>query len=212
MDGVIVDSEPFWQDVEIEVLDGLGVPLTRDLCRHTMGFRVDEAVGYWFDRYPWDEPTVDDVVGRIMDGVVERVRRDGVLIDGVREAVDFCVGAGLRLAVASSSFYRIIDAVLDRFDLRRAFSVVHSAEDEPRGKPDPGVYLTAAAKLGVAPAACVAIEDSVNGVLSARAAGMRCVAVPDGGVAGDERFAAADVVLASLRDFNGDVWAWLASA
>jgi len=92
------------------------------------------------------------------------------------------------VALASSSPYAVIEAALDRLGLTEAFRCVYSAEEEPYGKPHPGVYLTAARKLGVAPEACCAIEDSPNGVLAAKAAKMTCVAVPDRMMAGDPRF------------------------
>ena len=206
MDGLIIDSEPLWQDVEVRVLGALGVPLTPELCTQTMGFRVNEAVAHWRRAYPWDGPGEAEVADEIVAGVIDRIGRDGTLLDGVVDTIATLEERGLRLAVASSSFYRVIDAVLDRFDLRRHFEVVHSAEDEERGKPDPAVYLTTAAKLGVDPAACLALEDSINGVLSAKAAGMACVAVPDTAVRGDPRFEAADLVVTSLRDLDAAAW------
>ena len=209
MDGVLVDSEPIWQDVEIEVLGGLGVPLTREMCAQTMGLRVNEAVQHWFDRYPWPGPTVDEVADQLVDGVVAAIGRRGQPKAGVAEAIAFLEAAGVRLAIASSSYYRVIDAVLDRCDLRSHFEVVHSAEDEENGKPHPAVYLSAAAKLGVDPQRCVAVEDSPNGVLSATRAGMACIAVPEPGTEGDDRFARADAVLASLIDF-AEGWAAVA--
>jgi len=91
--------------------------------------------------------------------------------------------------------------VLAALDLGEAFEVVHSAEDEPYGKPHPGIYLTAAERLGVDPVACVAIEDSVAGVVAAKAARMAAVAVPED--RGDPRFGIADAVLDSLADLAG---------
>ncbi|MDQ1374475.1 MAG: mannitol-/sugar-/sorbitol-6-/2-deoxyglucose-6-phosphatase [Actinomycetota bacterium] len=200
MDGVLVDSEPIWQDVEVDVLGRLGVPLTRDRCKETMGFRVNEAVAHWYERYAWTGPTVDDVAEEIVGGVIAAIAERGELKEGALEAVDFLQHRGVRLAIASSSYYRVIEAVLDRGGLAGRFEVVHSAEDEANGKPDPAVYLTAASKLGVDPALCVAIEDSPNGVLSAKRAGMDCVAVPDPGTETDPVFAEADLVLPSLTE------------
>ena len=202
MDGLLIDSEPFWREVEIPVFRGLGVPLTEEMCAETMGLRVNEVVAHWRRSYPWNGPPDDAVADEIVSGVIERIHRDGALMDGVVETIDALDQRGLRLAIASSSLYRVIDAVLDRFDLRPRFEVIHSAEDELRGKPDPAVFLSTAAKLGVAPEACLALEDSVNGVLSAKAAGMTCVAVPDPTVQGDARFENADIVVTSLRDLD----------
>jgi mannitol-1-/sugar-/sorbitol-6-/2-deoxyglucose-6-phosphatase len=209
MDGVLVDSEPIWQDVETRVLGALGVPLTPQLCTQTMGFRVNEAVQHWFDRYPWLGPSVDEVAEDVVAGVIAAIGERGQPLPGVLEAIALVEEAGMRLAIASSSYYRVIDAVLDRFALRDHFEVVHSAEDEAQGKPHPAVYLTAAAKLGVDPRACVAVEDSPNGVVSAVEAGMACIAVPEPGTESDPRVARADVVLASLTDF-AEGWAKVA--
>ena len=206
MDGLLIDSEPFWREVEIPVFRSLGVPLTEDMCAETMGLRVNEAVAHWRRSYPWNGPGDDAVADEIVAGVIGRIERDGVLMDGVIDTIDALATRGLRLAIASSSLYRVIDAVVDRFGLRRHFEVVHSAEDEERGKPDPAVYLTTAAKLGVAPTGCLALEDSVNGVLSAKAAGMRCIAVPDSTVQGDPRFEVADLTVTYLRDLDTAAW------
>jgi sugar-phosphatase len=210
MDGVLIDSEPIWQDVEIDVLGRLGVPLTREMCTQTMGFRVGEAMAHWYERHPWDGPSVDEVADQVIAGVVAAIGERGEPMPGVSEAIAFLQHAGLRLAIASSSYYRVIDAVLKRCGLTDAFEVVHSAEHEARGKPDPAVYLTAATKLGVPPAACVAIEDSPNGVVSATRAGMTCVAIPVTSVAADPRFADADVLLTSLAELPG-CWAAVAA-
>ena len=210
MDGVLVDSEPLWQDVEIDVLGRLGVPLTREKCAQTMGFRVTEAVAYWYERHPWSGPTVDEVADELVVGVIDAIGARSQPMAGVDEAIAFLRGEGLRLAIASSSYYRVIDAVVSRFGLERHFEIVHSAEDEARGKPHPAVYLTAAAKLGVDPEACVAIEDSPNGVASAKAAGMVCIAIPEPDVAAHPAMADADLVLRSLVELPGR-WATVAA-
>jgi beta-phosphoglucomutase-like phosphatase (HAD superfamily) len=116
---------------------------------------------------------------------------------GVTAAIALFERCGLRLAIASSSPLRLIDAVCDRLGLTR-IEVRCSAMDEPRGKPAPDVYLAAARRLGVAAASCLALEDSPTGIASARSAGMRCIAVPDPLLAADPRYREADLVLESL--------------
>jgi sugar-phosphatase len=193
MDGLLIDSEPLWHIAEIEVFATVGVALGREDCLRTTGLRIDEVVRYWYRERPWPgcdvAATAAAVVGRVRALILER----GAAKPGADHALAVARTAGLRLALASSSPRLLIDAVLARFGWR--FAVVHSAEDEARGKPDPAVYLSAARLLGTAPAHCVAIEDSGAGVSAARAAGMRCVVVPD---QPDPRTAAADVTLTSL--------------
>ncbi|MDQ2961130.1 MAG: hexitol phosphatase HxpB [Candidatus Dormibacteraeota bacterium] len=202
MDGVLIDTEPVWRDVEIDVFGSLGVLLTEDDCRGTMGMRIDEVVRARYAQSPWTGATPEQVTARIVDGMVTRVSADGVALDGAREALATVRDMRLLCAVASSSPQRLIAAVLERLDLLDAADAVCSAEHEPFGKPAPDVYMRAAAALAVAPAACLAVEDSVNGVLSARAAGMPFVVIPDAQVAGDPRLDGAVLRLGSLRGLD----------
>ena len=115
---------------------------------------------------------------------------------GVPGAIALFQRSGLRLAIASSSPKRLIDAVCTRLEL--AIEVRCSALDEAHGKPAPDVYLAAARRLGLSPARCLAVEDSPAGVISAKTAGLTCLAVPDPLLATDPRYRRADLVLPSL--------------
>ncbi|HEX7317607.1 MAG TPA: hexitol phosphatase HxpB [Pyrinomonadaceae bacterium] len=211
MDGVLIDSEPFWQESEIEVFGRAGLTLTREMCLQTMGLRVDEVVEYWRRRHTFDDAPSGTLDDAIVGGVVERILAKGEAKEGAAHALDFFKARGLRVALASSSAYRLIRAVTERLCLAGEFEVVYSAEEEEYGKPHPGVYLSTARRLGVAPSECVAVEDSFNGVLAAKAARMKCVAVPEPAQRRDPRFAIADAVLDSLADLNEEVWQGLNS-
>ena len=206
MDGVLIDSEPFWQESEIEAFGRLGLQLTREMCLQTMGLRVDEVVDYWRRRRAFDECSSAELEDAIIGGVAERILSKGQAKEGVAHALEFFRGRGVRVALASSSASRLIRAVTERFDLMDTFDCVYSAEEEEYGKPHPGVYLTTARRLGVAPAECLAVEDSFNGVLAAKGARMKCIAIPESAQRHDLRFAIADVVLDSLADVNMEVW------
>ena len=206
MDGVLIDSEPFWQESEMEVFGRAGLSLTREMCLQTMGLRVDEVVAYWRSRHAFEETPAGALEDAIVGGVVERILAKGEPKEGTAHALEFFKARGLRLALASSSAYRLIGAVTERLGLAEEFEVVYSAEDEEYGKPHPGVYLSTARRLGVAPAECLAIEDSFNGVLAAKSARMRCVAVPEPAQRHDPRFSIADAVLDSLADLNEKAW------
>lgn len=202
MDGLLIDSEPLWQDAEIEVFASYGLLLTREDCRRTMGRRVDEVVAYWQAQHPGlgtGDAAIQHVATEIVDRVVALIQKKGAPMPGVQHALDTCSNLGLRCAVASSSYERLIQAVVEHLDINHRFEVLYSAQYEAQGKPHPGVFLTTAAKLGVAPEACVVLEDSPNGVRAALAAGMRCIAVPDHGVATDPIFDKAHVRLHSLE-------------
>jgi mannitol-1-/sugar-/sorbitol-6-/2-deoxyglucose-6-phosphatase len=205
MDGLLIDSEILWHEAELDILGGLGVPISADGCRTTKGMFVDEVTRHWYGLYPWrDGPNPDEVAVTIVDRVIALVQSKGRLKPGALEAVDLCAQRGLRLAVASSSQYRLIDAALDHFGVRDRFDLVHSAEEEEFGKPHPAVFITAATKLDVPPRRCVVWEDAPAGVLAAKAASMACIAVPETGEGNDPAFGLADLVVGSLADVDGE--------
>ena len=206
MDGVLIDTEPAWRAAESAVFAGLGIPLSESDLLDSTGQPVEELIPIWRQRLPDaeptdTEPTDTEVADWIIDRVIAHVQAEGEAMPGVTAAVALFERHGLRLAIASSSPLRMIDAVCDRLGLDR-IEVRCSAMDEVRGKPAPDVYLTAARRLGVAAAGCLALEDSPNGLASAKAAGMRCVAVPDPLLAADPRYREADLVLESLTGLD----------
>ncbi len=202
MDGLLIDSEPLWRIGEIAVFAGVGLELDEAMCRQTMGMRIDEAVDYWYGRHPWQGKSRAQVGREIIEAVGTAVAESGEPMPGVREVLALFRDAGWRIGLASSSPPALIRAVVGRLDIEDYFAVLCSAADEEFGKPHPGVYLSAARALGVAPGACLAFEDSVAGVESARAAGMTVVAVPEAALRGDPRLHGAHAELASLRDFS----------
>jgi sugar-phosphatase len=206
MDGLLIDTEPVWRAAQSAVFAGIGVTLSeRDLIDST-GQPVEELIPVWRRRSPGPdlastELSDGEIADRIIDQVIGYVKARGQPMPGVTAAIALFDRYGLRLAIASSSPLRLIDAVCDRLGLAR-ITVRCSARQEARGKPAPDVYLTAARRLGVAAAACLALEDSPNGIASARSAGMRCVAVPDPLLAEDPRYREADLVLPSLTGLD----------
>jgi HAD superfamily hydrolase (TIGR01509 family) len=204
MDGVLVDSEPIWRAVERKVFSRVGIEVTDEDLMATMGVRVADVVVGWHGRLPWDRPSRQEVAEAIVDGVARAIERNGALNEEAVRAVDHVAGLGLRLGLASSSPMPLIRAVLSLGGLSDRFEAVVSAEDEQHGKPDPAVYLSAARALAVAPERCLAVEDSINGVRSAKGAGMVCVAVATS--APDDGFEEADLVLGSMAEFDGRIW------
>jgi mannitol-1-/sugar-/sorbitol-6-/2-deoxyglucose-6-phosphatase len=209
MDGLLIDSEPLWQDAEVVAFGRVGLRLTRELCTRTMGLRVDDVVSYWRALHPWDGPSNTEVERWIIDEGIELISRRGEPMAGAVEAVTFVKATGVKVGLASSSPKRMMRAVIDRLGLDGAFDCIHSAETEEYGKPHPAVYLTTARELGVAPTCCLAVEDSLIGVIAARAARMGCIAVPEPARRDDPRFSIADVALNSLVDLTPKVWARL---
>ncbi len=205
MDGLLIDSEVLWHEAEIEIFGGLGVDIDEATDRSTKGLFVAEVVDYWYDRYPWSGPSRADVVEMLLARVGELIEGKGRLLPGADRAITLCAARG-PVALASSTPLALIERALDHFGLRDRFLSLHSAEFEPYGKPHPGVFLTAAAALGVVPERCLVLEDSAAGVLAAKAARMTVVAVPTRGDRSLAPFALADLVLASLEDLSEE---WL---
>jgi sugar-phosphatase len=202
LDGLLIDSEPLWRQAEIEVFGRLGLRLTEQDVRQTMGLRIDDAVRHWFDRFPWEGPSPVAVERAVTARVAELVTERGEPMPGALEAVELCGRLALPVAVCSGSYAVVIAAALDRLGISSAVTTWHSAEWEPLGKPHPGAYLSTAAKLGVDPRGCLAVEDSFNGAVSAKAARMRVIAVPEPDAFGSPRWGLCDAVLLSLVDLD----------
>jgi mannitol-1-/sugar-/sorbitol-6-/2-deoxyglucose-6-phosphatase len=202
MDGLLIDSEPLWRRAEQAAFRQVGVELDDATCRQTMGWRADEVVTHWYERFRWQDATPEEVLADMQARVIRLITTEGEALPGAREAVETLRSLGYSLGLASSSPPVVIEAVLRTLGLTGFFDVVCSAVDEARGKPDPAVFLRAAERLGVAPQACVAFEDSLAGVTAALAAGMRVIAVPAADQAGEPGFADAHVVLRSLEAFH----------
>jgi len=176
LDGVLVDSEPVWEQVRRRYVAEHGGTWQPDTQSRLMGM----STGEWA-RYLSEELGVDRSAETVADEVVaEMVRRydaDLPLMPGAVDAVRR-MAARWRLGLASSSPSRLIDRVLEDAGLTKVFEVTLSTEDVARGKPDPDVYLNVAQRLRLAPQVCAAVEDSSNGLRSAAAAGMAVIAVP----------------------------------
>lgn len=205
MDGVLIDSEPLWQEAEIEIFSSLGVPITAETASQTMGLRTDEVVEYRYKQHPWDHPTKHEVAQHIDERVIELIKQRGVAKEGAVEAISICRAAGLPTAIASSSSHVLIEAVVEKLGIADKIDAIHSAHDEAFGKPHPAVYISTAQTLAVSPTHCLAFEDSANGVLSAKAAKMKCIAIPESSARNDKRFGIADTILDSLGDFTTEM-------
>lgn len=202
MDGVLIDSEPLWRIAETRAMNAIGVPMVEEDGFLTMGLRTDEVVEFWYARYPWNEPSKTEVEGAIVGNLIALIEERGEPLPGAVDAVRGMRVAGYRVGLASSSAMEIIEAVLRRIGLRNGFDVLQSAEHETYGKPHPAVYIECARALGIAPADCLALEDSPAGVLAAKAARMTCIAIPPPELRDDPRYCIADLPLDSIEQFS----------
>jgi HAD superfamily hydrolase (TIGR01509 family) len=205
MDGVIIDSEPLWRTAERQVFAEVGLELSDADCEHTMGMRSDEVITHWFERCPWHGASPAEVEARLIRRMQVLIAERGTAMPGVKRSVAAVRSAGLALALASSSSPVLIDEVLRKLEMTTTFDAVRSALHEEFGKPHPAVFLSTARELGLAPSECAVIEDSIAGVQSAYAAGMRVVAIPPPHLFEDPAYDIADVKLHTLEEFTLDL-------
>ena len=176
LDGVIVDSEPVWEQVRRQVVAERGGRWAPDAQQRIMGMSTGEWARYLSRDLGVGLPP-ETVAATVIDGMRARYREGVPLMPGAAEAVRALAGHW-PIGLASSSPPALIDAVLDGAGLRECFTVALSTEQVQRGKPAPDIYLAVTARLGRRPGRCAAVEDSTNGLLSAAAAGLQVIAVP----------------------------------
>jgi HAD superfamily hydrolase (TIGR01509 family) len=204
LDGVLVDSEGVWDEVRRRFTEENGGHWHSGAQRDMMGMSSVEWSRYLRDRLGVQmEP--EQISEAVASAVAEVYRERLPLLPGAVESVR-ALAADWPLGLASSSNRDVIELVLELAGIADDFQATVSSEEIGAGKPAPDVYLAAATRLGVAPSACAAIEDSTNGLRSARAAGMAAIAVPNRDFPPDpDALELADVVLDSLTELTPEV-------
>jgi HAD superfamily hydrolase (TIGR01509 family) len=201
LDGVLIQTEELWDEVREGLARAGGGRYGEEEQRAMMGMSSPEWSRYMHEHVGLPA-SPDEIAAEVVRQMAVRYRDRLPLIDGAAEAVER-LAARWPLGVASSSNRELIDLVLERSGLDRYFRATVSSEEVARGKPAPDVYLEACRRLDVAPTRAAAVEDSHAGIRSAKAAGMRVVAIPNPTFPpGDDALADADVVLPSLADLT----------
>ncbi|WP_371402829.1 HAD family phosphatase [Kribbella sp. NBC_00662] len=199
LDGVLIDSEPLWDDVRRGVVASAGRDWPADATEALQGMSTPEWSAYLTDVVGVPGPA-EDVAARVIDGMVARYRSELPLLPGAVDVVQR-LASSWPLGLASSSPRRLIDTVLGSARLTEHFRVTVSTEEVGAGKPSPAVYNEVVRRLGVDGSRVVAVEDSSNGLRSASAAGLRVIAVPNANYPPqDDALALADVVVHSLDE------------
>ncbi len=205
MDGLLVDTEWMWREVEIKVFASVDIKLTDQMCRRTTGLNVHQVVQYWYDRAPWDHSlkSKESIVDDIQKNMVKIIETDVKLLPGVIDVLNyFFKKEKIQTAVASASSMMLIEAVVDALELTKYFDIIHSAEFGTHSKPHPEVFLATAELLGVNPLKCLVFEDSIAGVIAAKAARMKCIAVPENDMFYHKAYGIADLKIRSLTEFH----------
>ena len=203
LDGVLIDSEPVWEEVRREIVAAHGGHWAADAQDRLMGMSTAEWSAYMADGLGVGLPP-PEVAKVVIAAMAARYREHLPLLPGAVDAVRR-MGARFTVALASSAPRSLIETVLDASGLRSSFAAVRSTEQEARGKPAPDVYRSVAGLLGVPPGSCAAVEDSSNGLRSAAAAGMAVIAVPRPAYPpAADALAGARLVLSSLEELTVD--------
>jgi HAD superfamily hydrolase (TIGR01509 family) len=196
LDGVIVDSEHVWDDVRQRLAEERGGTWHDQASRDMMGMSSPEWSRYMHDVIGLSEPP-EEINAEVVRRLEALYREEIPLLPGAVDAVR-SLAARWPLGLASSSNRELIDLVLETAGLESYFAATVSSEEVPRGKPAPDVYLEAARRLAASPERCAAVEDSENGIRSAKGAGMRVIAIPNPQYPpADDALEIADVVLLS---------------
>ena len=204
LDGVILQTEEVWDEVRELYVRELGGRYDVRAQRDMMGMSSPEWSWYIHDELGVAAPP-EEISAEVLRRMTARYGERLPLIAGAAEAVER-LAARWPLGLASSSNRPLIDAALELSGLGRLFRATVSSEEVARGKPAPDVYLEAARRLGAAPAHCAAVEDSHNGIRSAKVAGMRVIAIPNPSYPpGDEALREADAVLGWIDELEPDV-------
>lgn len=206
MDGLIVDSEPWWRVAESNVFGKLSKSPTERDFEMMMGRQIKEVIQHWYSVAPWENFSIEKTQKEILGEVARLVKENAQLLPGVIESLEFFKNKNLAIGLASSSPLHLIRDLMAHYELLDHFDIICSAEFESHGKPHPAVFIKAAQELGVDPQNCLVLEDSFNGLISAKAARMKCIVVPEKASFHQTRFDIADLKLSSLKEFSEEKW------
>lgn len=202
MDGLLIDSEPFWQEAGKETLQIYGAVLEQDQYDTTTGLRTREWIDWWFQHFDIDKKYALDAEAKVLELAIAKIHSHAIALPGVEYILDFFKAKQFRIGLATSSPELLIKVVVEKLGIEHMFDGFSSAENLVHGKPHPEVYLDCARTLNVNPLQCICFEDSVNGMIAAKAARMKCAVIPFSEQRHDKRFGLADLQLSSLLDFT----------
>jgi mannitol-1-/sugar-/sorbitol-6-/2-deoxyglucose-6-phosphatase len=202
MDGLLINSEPLWDEAAHEVMASYGVALKAADLAKAKGLRSRELLEQWFRLHGLNAEKVLAAEDQLMELAIHKLADKAAVMDGVDYIFDFFVQRKFNIGIASTSPKAMIEKVVDKLNAQAFVKAVASGQHLPMSKPHPQVYLNCAALLNSQPQQCLAFEDSFAGMIAAKAAGMKCVQVPSHDELQDARWAAADLKLSSLRNFT----------
>lgn len=203
MDGLLINSEPLWEEAGSETLQEFDKVLTKEQYSSSTGLRTEEWIKHWFHFFDIPLKGAAEATGTIIQKAIDKIASKAEAMPGVDYILNYFKANDFQIGLASSSPMELIDVVVDKLNIRSFFQTLTSAEKLAYGKPHPEVFLHCANELGRLPTECIVFEDSFNGMIAAKAARMKCVVVPAAVDYALPKWNAADLILKSLNDFNG---------
>jgi sugar-phosphatase len=205
MDGLLIDSEPLWEEAGKETLAQFDVTLTDEQYHYSTGLRTKEWVDWWFTWFNIDKKHALTAELTIVQKAIEKIGAHGVAMPGVKQTFQFFRERGFKIGLATSSPLALVKVVAEKLQINDYLQAIASAEELKYGKPHPQVYLDCAQALEVSPLECVCFEDSFNGMIAVKAARMKCIVIPAPHHQQQTRWDAADKKLSSLLEVNEQV-------
>jgi len=202
MDGLLIDSEPLWEEAGRETLKRFNVSLSAAQYHISTGLRSNEWIEHWFRYFNIPMEHAAEAEATIIQTAIEKILQKAQPLPGAQYIVGFFRKRNFKIGVASSSPLELINIVTQKLQIDSMVTAKASAEHLANGKPHPQVFLNCAELLRAAPAECICFEDSFNGMIAAKAARMKCVVVPARNHLQEAGWAAADLKLSSLQNFN----------
>lgn len=204
MDGLLIDSEPCWQEAGSETLLQYDIRLTAEQHHATTGLRTPEWIEWWFRYFRVDNGFAHDAIQKVESLALEKICDKAMPMPGVEYIFSFFKERNFRIGLASSSSVALIRAVAEKLGITDLLDAYASAQSLRYGKPHPEVFLNCAGQLGASPLECICFEDSFNGLIAAKASRMKCVVVPALFLARDPKWVIADLQLDKLSDFTAE--------
>jgi sugar-phosphatase len=202
MDGLLIDSEPLWEEAGRETLNRFNIALSPAQYHSSTGLRSSEWIEHWFGHFNINMDHAAEAETNIVKAAIEKIVLKAAPLPGVPYIVNFFKQRNFKIGVASSSPLELINLVTQKLQIDSMVTAKASAEHLANGKPHPQVFLNCAELLRSSPANCICFEDSFNGMIAAKAARMKCVVVPAYNHQQEAKWAAADLKLSSLLNFN----------
>lgn len=203
MDGLMVDTEPLYSQAMQQVAIKRGKSFTLELKQKMMGRVAIDSMRIFKEALRLDESPEEILEER--EEIYGKLIADGVNpMPGLFKVLELLNKMGIKKAIASSSKRCWIELIINKLGIEKQFEIIVCGQEIERGKPNPDIYLLAAKKLNIRPEECLVLEDTVSGLTGAKAANMKCIAIPNQFTQGLD-FSSADIILNSLEEINEEM-------